>query len=67
MMLSGYLMHKELEGESLVSVRMMMFFRDWHNRVSQYFLVIFGLQMVTGILIWAVGKILKSRAINKVQ
>jgi hypothetical protein len=37
MMLSGYLMHKELEGESLLSPSNMLFFRTWHNNVSQYF------------------------------
>lgn len=66
MMLSGYLMHKELEDELKLNIDM-DFVRYWHNGISQYFLIIFALQMTTGLLIWGVGKILKARALNRVQ
>ena len=65
MMVSGYLMHKELEGESLLPVATMLFMRAWHNRVSQYFLVFLGLQMLSGLLMWGVPKILSRRAQSK--
>lgn len=61
MMLSGYLMHQELEGESMLSLDLMVFMRFWHNKASQVFIVIFGLQALTGILMWGVPKILMRR------
>lgn len=67
MMLSGYLMHKELEGEGMLSSVTMLFFRTWHDKASQVFLIIFGLQMATGILMWGVPKILSARVKNQVQ
>lgn len=59
MMVSGYLMHKELEGESLVPKHWMLIFREWHNNVSTYFLVFLLLQIATGLLIWGVPKIIQ--------
>lgn len=64
MMLSGYLMHKELEGESMISGQAMLFMRFWHNKISQYFLVVLGAQMVTGLVMWGVPKILSKRTIK---
>ena len=61
MMLSGFLMHKELEGESILPLDLMVFMRFWHNKASQVFIVIFGLQALTGILMWGVPKILMGR------
>lgn len=61
MMLSGYLMHKQLEGESLLPIDLMVFMRFWHNKVSQIFIVVFGLQMLTGLVMWGVPKILSKR------
>ena len=61
MMLSGYLMHQELERESMLSLDLMVFMRFWHNKASQVFIVIFGLQALTGILMWGVPKILMRR------
>jgi hypothetical protein len=39
----------------------MVFMRFWHNKASQVFIVIFGLQALTGILMWGVPKILMRR------
>jgi hypothetical protein len=61
MMLSGYLMHKELEGEAVLSMEAMSFFRVWHNNVSQYFLVVLLAQMATGLLMWVIPKLLMNR------
>ncbi len=66
MMTSGYLMHKELEGELPFTVDM-EFVRFWHNGVSQYFLVVLLAQMTTGLTMWAVPKILSSRIKPPVQ
>ncbi len=60
MMMSGYLMHKELEGELSLSIDM-EFVRFWHNGVSQYFLVFLLLQMATGLTMWGVPKLLSAR------
>ena len=59
MMLSGYLMHKELEGESPVSVEIMLFLRTWHNEVSSYFIIVFTLMMLTGLSMWGVPKLIQ--------
>lgn len=59
MMLSGILMHKELEGEALLGGQAMLFMRYWHNKVSQMFVLLFGAQMLTGLLMWGVPKILR--------
>jgi len=64
MMASGYLMHKELEGELRIAIDM-KFVRFWHNEVSQYFLVVLLLQMLTGLLMWGVPKILSRRGPSK--
>lgn len=64
MMLSGYLMHKELEGEALLQTDWMIIMRFWHNKVSQIFLVVFGLQMLTGLAMWLFPKILNRRAVK---
>lgn len=61
MMLSGYLMHNELEGQLLASQETLEFVRFWHNGVSQYFLVFLLLQMATGLLIWGVPKMLGAK------
>lgn len=66
MMFSGYLMHKELEGEAWLSPQPMLFLRFWHNKVSSYFLVVLLIQMVTGLLIWGVPKMLGSKPIKPV-
>ncbi len=63
MMLSGFLMHEELGGEALLSPTNMLFFRTWHNNVSQYFLVFLLIQMATGLIIWGVPKILMNRKV----
>jgi hypothetical protein len=52
MMMSGYLMHKGLGGD---------FVRFWHNGVSQYFLLVLLAQMITGIVMWGVPKLLSKR------
>lgn len=62
MMISGYLMHKELEGEMLLPLDILTFMRIWHNKASQVFIIVFGLQAVTGILMWLVPKLLRQRA-----
>ncbi len=59
MMLSGYLMHKELEGESQVSIEVMLFMRFWHNRLSSYFLIVLSLMILTGLLMWGVPKLIQ--------
>lgn len=59
MMLSGYLMNKELEGESPVSVEIMLFMRTWHNKLSSYFLIVLLLMMMTGLLMWGVPKLIQ--------
>ena len=64
MMVSGYLLHKESENELNIQFIDMEFVRHWHNQVSQYFLVLFALQMGTGLLMWALPKILRSRTSN---
>lgn len=61
MMLSGYLMHKELEGEPILKESAMAFMRSWHNGISQYFLVALLLQMLTGLSMWIVPKMLSQR------
>lgn len=67
MMLSGYLMHKELEGEGLFSPIVMSFMRTWHNKISQYFLVVLLAQMATGLLIWGVPKILGGKPAKPIK
>lgn len=66
MMASGYLMHKELAGELSLNIDM-EFVRFWHNRVSQYFLVVLLLQMATGLLMWGAPKIIAARVKPPVQ
>lgn len=61
MMGSGWLMHRELEGEWIPVVDM-VWVRANHNAVSQYFLVVLGVQMVTGLLMWGVPKVLSRKA-----
>jgi hypothetical protein len=61
MMLSGFFMHRELEGSALPASIDVDFFRFWHNAVSQYFLLFLLLQMVTGLLIWGVPKLLNGK------
>jgi hypothetical protein len=61
MMLSGFLMHRELEGSSLPAGIEVDFFRFWHNALSQYFLVFLLAQMVTGLLMWGVPKLLSAK------
>jgi hypothetical protein len=65
MMTSGYLMHHELEGTAYLSSEMMLFIRYWHNGVSQYFLVVLLLQMLTGLSMWAIPKLIAQGAKNK--
>lgn len=67
MMISGYLMHKELEGESFLPADLMLFARFWHDKVSQVFILVFGLQMLTGLLMWGVPKLLTARVKSPVQ
>lgn len=61
MMVSGYSMHKELEGERLFSAQTMMFLRFWHNKASTYFLVVLLIQIITGLAMWAAPKLIQRR------
>lgn len=62
MMTSGMAMHRELEGEWLPKFVDTVFLRQWHNSFSQLFLVLFGVQMVTGLGLWMLPKIIRNRA-----
>jgi len=60
-------MHKELEGETIPFLNIdTLFVRFWHNKISQIFLVVFALQMLTGLLMWAAPKILDIVRRNKI-
>ena len=60
-------MHRELEGEGLVSAEIMLFLRFWHNKTSTYFLVVLLLQMVTGLAMWGIPRILSRRVQSKIS
>lgn len=65
MMFSGFVMHRELEGDWLPENLDTLFIRDWHNRASQLFLLALLLQMVTGLLMWAVPKLMRRARAKK--
>lgn len=61
MMVSGYLLHKSVEGEGVAGVNM-LWVRRWHNEVSQWFLAVLAAQMVTGVAMWGVPKLLQVKS-----
>lgn len=58
MMVSGFCMHRQLEGEWLPGWIDTAFVRTWHNTVSQWFLVVLAAQMATGLIMWLAPKII---------
>lgn len=62
MMISGYLMHHELAGDLRFDIDM-EFVRYWHDGISQYFLVALLLQMISGLTIWAVPKLIQRKRV----
>lgn len=68
MMGSGILMNRQLEGEWIpVAAREMAGVRSWHNEISQWFVIFFGIQMVTGVVMWGVPKLLRRKRDEKAE
>ena len=62
-MIGGLLLHKEVEGEPVLNVVSMQQVRDLHNLMAVPFALTLGVMMVTGIVMWGMPKLLKSRIV----
>ena len=61
----GLLLHKEVEGEAVPSIIDMVLVRRLHNQISQPFVMVLGIMMATGFLMWGVPKIIARNVKHK--
>lgn len=67
MMLGGLVMHQEIKGEWYPEFINSSVMRDLHVTLAIPFTVVLIVMMATGVLMWAIPKIIQSRNANKPQ
>lgn len=54
----GMMLHRELEGEWIPPMVDTLLIRYWHNKMASPFALFLMIMIVTGLLMWAIPKIL---------
>lgn len=67
MAIGGLVLHRELEGEWLPTFIDTTLIRYWHNKMASPFALFLALMIVTGLVMWAVPKILSNRVAKSVK
>lgn len=66
MTISGILMNRYIEGEWIpVSASSMVVVRQMHRVVSNWFVLVLGIQVLTGLVLWWVPKLWKKKVGEK--
>lgn len=61
----GMILHRELEGEWIPPELDTLLIRYWHNKMASPFALFLTIMIVTGLLMWAIPKILSRKNQNK--
>lgn len=67
MAVGGLVLHRELEGEWIPALIDTSLIRYWHNKIASPFALFLAVMIGTGLIMWAVPKILANRVVKSVK